>query len=418
MNEIFLLQYLINKETYGKYGQLIDLNFLKGTSPELAKIYLVLHKCHKEGIPLETVDDLRAHFFNQYPALKRADGEAVNMVLDKAKGSELSQATVETLMDGHITRSAAFRLGDMGYAIAEGREAPESLQKAIDEYKGLKPVKDEEIVYVTSDLELLYQVTYAKPGLKWKHQTMRKMFGSLRQGDFGFLFTRPAVGKTTFVCENGAYFAAQLDRPILHFNNEEMGAKVMTRYYQGALGITSKELFSDLKGNQKKFMDLTQGNIKLFDTATLEKNKVEDICAKENPGLIIFDSIDKLKGFLDDRDDLVYKQIYQWGRELAKRYGPTIGVCHAAVSAENKQYLEMDDVAYAKTAKQGEADWILGIGQVHDNGKEYLRYFHAPKNKLVGDDESDEQFRHGKLIMNIHPEIGQYSDILKFKEKE
>jgi replicative DNA helicase len=417
MNEVFLLQYLINKETFAKYGQYVNLDFIKGTSPELTKIYLVLTKLHKEGTALTTVDDLRAHFFNQYPALKRADQEAVNILFDKAKAADLGEQTVETLLESHRMRSAAFRLGEIGYAIAEGHESLETLSKAIDDYKALRPVVEEEIVYVPTDLEALLAQTYSRPGLKWKHKTLRTMMGSLRQGDFGFVFTRPEVGKTTFIADNCSHFAGQVDRPILHFNNEEMGAKVMIRYYQACLGLTTKELFADLKGNQKKFMDLTQGNIKLFDTASLEKNKVEDICAKENPALIVFDSIDKLKGFLDDRDDLVYKQIYQWARELAKVYGPVIGVCHAAVSAENKQYLEMDDVAYAKTAKQGEADWILGIGQVHDQGKEHIRFFHMPKNKLIGDDEMDEQFRHGKLIMRIHPEIGQYSDIL-FKENQ
>jgi hypothetical protein len=240
------------------------------------------------------------------------------------------------------------------------------------------------------------------------------MMGSLRQGDFGFIFTRPEVGKTTLIADTCSHFCSQLDRPVLHFNNEEMGAKVMIRYYQAALGLTSKELFDDLKGNQTKFLDFTKGNFRLYDTASLEKKKVEDICAKENPGLIIFDSIDKLKGFQDDRDDLVYKQIYQWSRELAKTYGPVIGVCHAAVSAERKQWLEMDDVAYAKTAKQGEADWILGIGATYENGRENMRYFHLPKNKLMGDDEMDEQFRHGKLIMRINPEVGQYADVINF----
>jgi hypothetical protein len=43
-----------------------------------------------------------------------------------------------------------------------------------------------------------------------------------------------------------------------------------------------------------------------------------------------------------------------------------------------------------------------------------MRYFHLPKNKLMGDDEMDEQFRHGKLIMRINPEVGQYADVINF----
>jgi hypothetical protein len=417
MNNIILIRYLLSRDTYQKYRPFVNTNYIKDNEPELHKIYLALDKLF-DAIPEQThfsVGDLQAFFFSQYPALKKADREAANLIFETIEHLDVGEQVLEIVLETHRERSAAFEIASRAYDIADGKGSFLDLSETFKGYeKGFKP-EDEEIQYVTQDLAELHQETYAKPGLKWKHKTLRKMMGSLRN-DFGFLFTRPEVGKTTLIADCGSYFAHQLPigRPLLHFNNEEMGAKVMIRYYQGALGITAKELFSDLKGNQARFLDYTKGNVKLYDTASLEKSKVEDICAKENPGLIIFDSVDKLKGFKDDRDDLVYKQIYQWCRELAKTYGPVIGVCHAAVSAEGKPWLEMDDVAYAKTAKQGEADWILGIGQVHEDGKEKIRHFHLPKNKLMGDEEMDEQFRHGKLVMRINPEIGQYSDILNF----
>jgi hypothetical protein len=238
--------------------------------------------------------------------------------------------------------------------------------------------------------------------------------GSLRQGDFGFIFTRPEVGKTTLLASEGVNFAPQLDGPYIHFSNEEFGPKVMIRYYQAAFGITVKELFRDRKRYEKEFLEQTAGRIKIYDAAAITKSKVEEICERLNPRFIVFDSIDKLKGFQDDRDDLVYKQIYAWSRELAKTYGPVIGVCHASVNAERKRWLEMDDVAYAKTAKQGEADWILGIGATYQPGQEFIRHLHLPKNKLMGDEDMDESLRHGKLDVLIHPEIAQYEDLHKF----
>jgi hypothetical protein len=49
----------------------------------------------------------------------------------------------------------------------------------------------------------------------------------------------------------------------------------------------------------------------------------------------------------------------------------------------------MNNVANAKTSKQAEADWILGIGAVHDQGWESVRFMNISKNKLFGDSDSD-----------------------------
>ena len=72
----------------------------------------------------------------------------------------------------------------------------------------------------------------------------------------------------------------------------------------------------------------------------------------------------------------------------------------------------MDDVAYAKTAKQGEADWILGIGRSMDNDEQDYRFFHLPKNKLMGDEDIVEEYRHGKFKVRILPDVAQYEDVV------
>ena len=70
----------------------------------------------------------------------------------------------------------------------------------------------------------------------------------------------------------------------------------------------------------------------------------------------------------------------------------------------------MENVANAKTAKQAEADWILGIGATHQEGMEYMRHIHASKNKLTGDEDTDPKQRHGKVDVLIIPEIARYKD--------
>lgn len=70
----------------------------------------------------------------------------------------------------------------------------------------------------------------------------------------------------------------------------------------------------------------------------------------------------------------------------------------------------MENVANAKTAKQAEADWILGIGATHAEGFEFVRHLHLSKNKLTGDEDSDPDLRHGKCDVLIKPQIARYED--------
>ena len=120
--------------------------------------------------------------------------------------------------------------------------------------------------------------------------------------------------------------------------------------------------------------------------------------------------MDKIQGFSADREDLRLGHTYIWARELAKVYCPVIGVCQSDASGEGRRWLEMDNVANAKTAKQAEADWIVGIGKTHAESEETFRYLSICKNKLIGDDDSDPAMRHAKLQVKLQPEIARYLD--------
>jgi hypothetical protein len=261
---------------------------------------------------------------------------------------------------------------------------------------------------------------YSTSGLKWKLHTLRVMFGSLRQGDFGFIFARPDVGKTTLITDQCSYMAMQSDGMLIHFNNEEAGDKIKNRYYQSVLGITTKDLMANYEFNEKRFKSKTKDQIQIVDEAHMHRKHIEAVCQRHSPKLIVLDSIDKIWGFGESglRDDLHYKAIYQWGRELAKEYGPVIGSCHASAEGANSKWLTMEDVAYAKTAKQGEADWILGIGHSSKLEDRNMRYLSACKNKQMGDDQTIEKYRHGRLPVRIDAAIGQYSDYLEFDNEE
>jgi len=275
----------------------------------------------------------------------------------------------------------------------------------------------DEIESVTDDLETLIEDAITKPGLRWRLNCLNKSLGSLRTGDFGFLFARPETGKTTFLASEVSYMLTQLtdeSGPVIWFNNEEQGKKVMLRVYQAYFGVTKEQLLANPKRFKREFQGRVRGRFKLIDNANIDKAKVEKTCKALKPSLIIFDQIDKIKGFSADREDLRLGAIYVWGRELAKTYCPVIGVCQADGSAENQKWLTMENVANAKTSKQAEADWILGIGCIHAEGAEHTRYLNISKNKLTGDTDSLPDLRHMRTETYIEPTIARYKDIVNY----
>jgi hypothetical protein len=291
------------------------------------------------------------------------------------------------------------------------RELLDSLEEVVEE--------SPEDLFVTDDLELLVNDVMESQGLRWRLQTMNKMVGSLRQGDFGFLFKRPETGGTTFLASEFTYMAEQAKErgmgPILWCNNEEQGSKVMLRCYQAVFGITQQELYTNLPHYKEQYEATIGNHIKIYDNARVTKQDVEKICKDINPSVIIFDQIDKVVWTDGERYDLKMKAIYQWARELAKTYGVVMGVCQAGGTAEGKKYLNMNDVDSSHTAKQGEADFMIGIGKTNTDGEEYMRFLSICKNKLAGDIDSDPQLRHGKMPVIIQPEIARYCDSVEWR---
>ena len=286
-----------------------------------------------------------------------------------------------------------------------------TLQQALDEYDRVEELKDD-YKLVTTDLETLYEQQRSKPGLRWRLRSLNEMVGSLRKGDFAVIFARPETGKTTFLADNVAGWLKQLTEsnsgPVLWFNNEEQSGKVILRVYQSMFSVTLSDLGKNKKEYQDQFNRISGGRL-IFPDGANSKGQIESICKQYEPGVIIFDQLDKVAGFAADRRDLELKAAYQWARELAKRYCPVVGVCQAAASGENKRWLGMGDLDDSKTGKPGEADLILGIGKTE--AAENVRHLHACKNKLDGDEDTKPELRHGYIDVLIRADIARYEDI-------
>lgn len=408
--ELPLIKSFCNYEHWLKYNTYISATDIHEDLRYLYRCLDAFHKSNEEGKDL-SVADLSLLVFSNNPKNKEFLEEVLNN-LDKIS-VELKNVVgyINAIHQTKIYRELALS----SYSVSEGKDPPSKVEELLVKLKELEPVNGEkepdDEMFVSVELQALIDKTVSTPGLRWRLDCLNKSLGSLRKGNFGFIFARPESGKTTFLASEASHMLTQTDRVVLWLNNEQEGEAVMLRIYQAFFGVTLAELLGNVVHFSKEFQAATNGRFKLLDSAQISKAQVEKLCKKYDPGLIIVDQIDKIKGFDADREDLRLGAIYIWARELAKQYGPVIGVCQADGTGENVRYLTMSHVANAKTSKQAEADWILGIGCIHDTGWERVRFLNISKNKLMGDSDTDPKLRHSQFSVLIEPEIARYKDL-------
>jgi replicative DNA helicase len=410
-----LLLLLLNKSQFHSYIGYIDQSYIKDVYKELHYVYVALSECHSLTENDLRLDDLQAYFFQKYPD---ADKETYLALFKGLSETTLDPSLGVAMLKQIKARKTALNLSEQAFKFSSGSNDSALLAKAIHDYSTTLEEAVDQFDFVSTDLDDVLDSSAMQPGLRWRLDFLNKSLGSLRKGDFGFLFARPETGKTTFLASEVSEMLRNLgpsQGPVIWFNNEEVGDKVMLRMYQAYFGVRLETILSNRRKYRDEFREQVGDKFLLLDNALYDRNIVEGVLKRFNPSLIIYDQIDKIKGFAADRDDLRLGSIYQWARELAKLYAPSIGVCQADGSAEGQKWLTMDHVANAKTSKQAEADWILAIGKQHVDGAEFIRYLSICKNKLLGDEDSIEHLRHGRSEVLIQPEIARYKDIVKYE---
>lgn len=404
MLEINIIKSLLNRENYIKYRNFVNL---KDFNRDLVPYITTIDQWYKTTTNPLSLDDFYNIFFS-----KNLQNPELNKQIFKQLEEKQELESTKTLLESFKTKSLLEEISTVSYEITEGKKTLPELFALYD--KLAQPAVQDELSYVTDDIETILDNTSRIPGLRWRLKTLNHILGSLRKGDMGFFFARPETGKTTMLASEATFMAEQLtenSEPILWFNNEEQGHKVKARIFQASLGWTFAQLLSDPKKAQEQYLANTRGKLKLIDQESLDRYTIEKYLDKTGASLIIIDQLDKIDGFKADRDDLKMGAIYQWARQLAKRYCPLIGVCQADASAEGHEYLTMAQITNAKTAKSAEADWIIGIGAKNESGFENVRYLSAIKNKLIGDSDTNPALRHGKMEVQIRPTIARYEDI-------
>ena len=404
MNYLYLIKQLFKYETYLKYRHHIKIE------KDQREIYYLF----------KALDQLMEKFqkdisFEDYALWVQVNlGNDYTQFIQLLKETNTDETILEASLNEIKTRSVLYELASAALAGSEGKKTVEDVLQLMEQLTQEKEQANNN-PFISTSLSELYDDAYKHPGLRWRLSSLNQSLGSLRGGDFGFIFARPETGKTTFLADQSTYFTEQLDDsdgPGLWFNNEEQHKKVMLRCIQAALGISMQDIAKDIRGYEEQYKAITKDKLKLPNFDTTHKREMEAICKEYKPSFIIIDQVSKVRGFNDDREDLRLGAAFGWSRDLAKEYNcPVIGVNQADGSGEGKKYLDMSNVANSKTAVQAEADFILGIGKSNDPGFELIRHFNISKNKLMGDEDSNPAMRHGKFDCLIQPELARFRDL-------
>ena len=415
VEEQIIKLFCTDKEYYSKYYKYVNLNYIKSNYTSHYKLFNSIDSYYNAYPDRESISTTELEIqYNSNYLLQESERKELTLLVTRIFEAEITNKdAVINLLNEHRRRGLAGDLAKLALDVEDGSADPQSLIEKFKDFE-VDEVTDKKFDFQNMSLKHIYDEQDNYPGLRWRLNWLNKSLGSLRKGNFGFLFARPETGKTTFLASEITHMIKQTDGDIIWFNNEESNRVVADRINQAFAGVERRIL----KGQQqaayeKQYEDIVGDRIKLVGneiTESTDPKKIEEILKATNPALIIFDQIDKIKGFKADRNDLELKAIYQWAREIAKKYAPVIAVSQASGEADGKLWLTMNMVDGSKTSKQGEADWMLGIGKEQDNTSR-LRYFNILKNKLPGDDDTLPDLRHGSTQVLIKPEIARYEDI-------
>lgn len=261
------------------------------------------------------------------------------------------------------------------------------LSTALDRYKVDSGVKGPGAI--TTDIWDLLNNEIDDQGIRWRLHVLNNSMRPLRPGDFGIVAGRPDKGKTTFLTSEATYMAPQLpaERNVIWLNNEGKGERIIPRLYQSALGVTISEMIAMGRQNLIDTYRAVVGRldrIKVVDIHGMSNTQVDLILEQNNPGIVIYDMIDHIRGFADSgRDDLRLEEMYKWGRERSVKYD-CIGLATSQISNEGDglMFPTLGMLKDSKTGKQGACDFQLMIGASNDPNLQYSRYIGLPKNKL------------------------------------
>lgn len=349
-----------------------------------------------------------------------AGAELVDMFLDKVQEAEAAGVDDTVIEHAHITEVAS-KLVDVGERVLQGvpKSTLSDAFKVVKDYETLvsgggvrAAVKQHEIILDPTALASTYA---SGSGLAWKLECMNLSLGSLRDGNFIIVGSRPETGKTSFLLQEAVHMALHTteDRPVLFLHNEEAAHAVQLRAMQALLNYDSATITSDLPACSKAFKDAVGKRFILWAKSQMRLDEIEAAIQDYNPCLVVYNVLPKVKdrrgkGNTTDHEHLA--ELFCSARDFCTQYGHAgIAAMQANAECEGQAWIYQNQLHGSKTDVAGEGDGIITIGKMHDPAKDNKRYFHVPKNKLPEGGTRDPKESHGYWEVDFNRHICLYT---------
>ena len=274
-------------------------------------------------------------------------------------------------------KAVQFWVGDDPNAFAD-------IAKLMDRVTNNSMEGHETFTIVKDTFEELMESTSKPPEFLFGVPTLEEHLPGMNRGDFGIIFARPEVGKTSFCSHLVAQYLAQ-GKKVHYWANEELAKKVKLRITTAFFGVDKHTLVENKHDYKETYDSVIGSNLVVIDSVGTDITELGSFTALNKPDVILIDQLDKVKINGDfGRGDERLKELYVSGRELAKRNDCLVwAVSQANYEAHQREIIDFSMMDNSRTGKAGEADVILGIGKglgVEDN----TRFLTISKNKVNG----------------------------------
>lgn len=410
MNDLDLLYIISNKTDYNRFSKFIHEHLV---SKETWTIIQDLEEWYEDNDELDW-DKFSSWFRLTKHVMFKPDKMSVFVKIFERIAEyepEDDDDLISKIRASLLDRDCATKLADISLAISEGSDSHDMDQvyQTIEEYEkeADRAAKGDSDVLTFTFEDFMAEVE-DKGGLSWQLPELQEAVGNIDVGDFIAIASYSGNGKTTLLCDSARGWVDQIedDECILWFNNEEAGKKVGKRFYQSYVGMEKEDIKSNPLAAQKAF-DKISHKFKLVDDAGLTIRDMERIISNHNPRVIIVDQLWKVYGYENSSSNDVARigSIYNWGREIAKKYAPVIAVHQADATSAGQKWIEKNQLHMSKVGIVGELDALITLGKTHDPSEEFIRFLYTPKNKLTGMESY-------KSPIEIQPLIGRYKSLV------
>ena len=394
MLDLTLLRVLKIKENYDKVVPQLPSDAFEQETMVMIKDF---GKYLKEtGATRVEPGPFKSFFFNIYhPKMAKDRKDYFNRLIDNI-GQDVDPGTIRAMTNRLIELGFATDVGNKAADYHKGDELDIIFEVGVLHEKAKNSIDHSDVdkLFISEDIGEILDADKKEDGLRFRIGVLRDGLRPLRTGDFVIAAGRPDTGKTSFISSEVTYMVQQTKKPILWFNNEGEGNRIVKRIYQSALNSTIEELVQKKHAGtlEKEYAAAMAGNsIRVIDCHDWFNSDVEEVVAATKPGLVIFDMIDNIQfrgAKRDSRTDQVLENMYQWARKLGVKHGfPIIATSQVSADAEREEnsacYPSMHMLKDSKTGKQGAADLIIMIGRSNDPLLRNARYISTPKNKLA-----------------------------------